>query len=100
MNINTICINYQESLAKKYTLILNSNRCFRITTTATSATTCSKTFLDHVITNDSELEITPGVFNYQISDHVLTVAMLKNKKSSSKKRKYSEIVQKQKYLLL
>ena len=79
MNINTLCNNYQESLSKKYDLILKSNGCFQTITTATRITTCSKTLLDHIITNESELQITPGVFNYQISDHSLTFVMLKNR---------------------
>ena len=79
MNINTLCNNYQESLSKKYDLILKSNGCFQTITTATRITTCSKTLLDHIITNESELQITPGVFNCQISDHSLTFVMLKNR---------------------
>ena len=86
MNINTLCNNYQESLAKKYDLILKSNCYFQTITTATRITTCSKTLLDHIITNESELQITPGVFNYQISDHLLTFVMLKNTQCSSQKR--------------
>ena len=78
MNINTLCNNYQESLAKKYDLIVKSNGCFQTMTTATRITACSKTLLDHIITNESELQITPGAFNYQISDHSLTFVMLKN----------------------
>ena len=97
MNINTLCNNYQESLAKKYDLILKSNGCFPTITTATRITNCSKTLLDHIITNESELQITPGVFNYQISDHPLTFVMLKNKQCSSRKRKYSETVEKQQF---
>ena len=97
MNINTLCNNYQESLAKKYDLILKSNGCFQTITTATRITACSKTLLDHIITNESELQITPGVFNYQISDHSLTFVVLKNTQCSSQTRKYSEIVGKQKF---
>ena len=53
--------------------------------------------LDHIITNESELEITPEVFSYQISDHSLTFVMLKNTQCSSQKCKYSETVEKQKF---
>ena len=53
--------------------------------------------LDHIITNESELQITPGVFNYQISDHLLTFALLKNTQCSSQKRKSSETEEKQKF---
>ena len=97
MNINTLCNNYQESLAKKYDLILKSNGCFQTITTATRITTCSKTLLDHIITNESELQITPGVFNYQISDHSLTFVMLKNTQCASQKCKYRETVENQKF---
>ena len=97
MNIHTLCNNYQESLAKKYDLILKSNGCFQTITTATRITTCSKTLLNHIITNESELQITRGVFNYQISDHSLTFVVLKNPQCSSQKRKYSETVEKQKF---
>ena len=97
MNINTLCNNYQESLAKKYDLILKSNGCFQTITTATRITTCSKTLLDHIITNESELQITPKVFIYQISDHSLTFVMLKNTQCSSQKCKYRETLENQKF---
>ena len=58
--------------------------------------TCSKTLLDHIITNESELQITPRVFNYQILDHSLTFVMLKNTQCSYQKCKYSETAEKQK----
>ena len=38
----------------------------------------SKTLLDHILTNEQTLEVTPGVIDFEISDHCLTFAMLKN----------------------
>ena len=97
VNINTLCNNYQESLAKKHDLISKSNGCLQTITAATITTTCSKTLLDHIITNESELQITLEVFNYQISDHSLIFVMLKNTQCSSQKRNNSETVEKQKF---
>ena len=50
---------------------------------------------DHIITSESELKITVGV--YQISDHSLIFVTLKNKQCSSQKRKYSETLKRQKF---
>ena len=40
MNINTLCNNYQKSLAKKYNLTLKSNSCFQTITPAPRITSC------------------------------------------------------------
>ena len=86
MNINILCNNHQIGIAKKYNLILNSNGCHSAITTATRVTNHSKTLLDHVLTNEQTLEVTPGVIDFQISDHCLTFAMLKNSNDIMPKR--------------
>jgi len=72
ININTLGDNYQEMLARKYNLILKSNDCFSTITTATRITKEIKTLLDHILTNESVLEVNPGIIDYQISDHSCT----------------------------
>ena len=86
MNINILCNNYQIGIAKKYNLILNSNGCYSAITTATRVTNHSKTLLDHILTSEQTLEVTPGVIDFQISDHCLTFAMLKNSNNTKPKR--------------
>ena len=71
-------------MTRKYNLILKSNDCFQTITTATQVTTCLKTLMDHIVPNNSELEITFGVFNFQILDYSLNFTMLSNKKAPPK----------------
>jgi len=41
-------------------------------------TPTSQTIIDHVLTNDNESTIEPGVFNYKISDHNATYCVMHN----------------------
>ena len=59
MNVNTLLNNHQENLAKKYNLILKSNNCFSVITTATRVTHQTETLLDHILTNEKDFEVIP-----------------------------------------
>ena len=87
MNVNTLLNNHQENLAKKYNLILKSNNCFSVITTATRVTHQTETLLDHILTNEKDFEVIPGVIDYHISDHSLTFAILKTNQSRNERNK-------------
>ena len=83
-----------------YELILKSNGCYLIINKPTHLTKCSKTSIDHILTNDSDLNITPGTIDYHISDHVFVFAVLqfnkfynldKNKKAVTTSKKFRKI---------
>ena len=59
-----------------YELILKSNGCYLIINKPTRLTKRSKTSIDHILTNDSDLNITPGIIDYHISDHLFVFAVL------------------------
>ena len=42
----------------------------------TRLTKRSKTSIDHILTNDSDLNITPGIIDYHISDRLFVFAVL------------------------
>ena len=77
VNVNTLLNNHQENLAKKYNLILKSNNCVSVITTATHVAHETETLLDHILLNKKDLEVIPGEIDYHISDHSLTFAILK-----------------------
>ena len=52
-----------------YRQTLNSNGFTCLITKATRVTLNSKTTIDHLLTNDCESKLTPGVVSYKISDH-------------------------------
>ena len=71
--------------------MLNSNSCYSTITTATRVTNHSKTLWDHILMNEQTLEVTPRVINFQISDHCLTFAILRNSRNTMPKRPIKEI---------
>ena len=80
-----------------YELILKSNGCYLIINKPTGLTKRSKTSINHILTNDSNLNITPGIIDYHISDHLFVFAVLqfdkfynleKNKKAVATPKKF------------
>ena len=72
--------------------MLNSNGCYSIITTATRVTNHSKTLLDHILTNEQTLEVTPGLIDFQILNHCFTFAMLRNSHSTLPKGPFKETI--------
>ena len=100
ININTLCDSRQLNYSKMYKLILKSNGCYLIINKPTHLTMRSKTSIDHILTNDSDLNITPGIIDYHISDHLFVFAVLqfnkfynleKNKKAIITPMKFRKI---------
>ena len=52
-----------------YLQTLDSKRCTCLITNPTGVTLNSKTIIDHLLTNDFESKLTPGVIAYKISHH-------------------------------
>ena len=52
-----------------YLQTLDTNGFTCLTTDPTRVTLDSKTIIDHLLTNDYESKLTPGVISYKISDH-------------------------------
>ena len=80
-----------------YELILKSNDCYLIINKPTRPTKRSKTSFDHILTNDSNLNFTPGTIDYHFSDHLFVFAVLqfnkfynldKNKKAVTTTKKF------------
>ena len=59
----TIC-SYSD-----YVNVYESNVFFNLVSIPTRVTPNSQTIIDHILTNDSESILTPGVILYKISDH-------------------------------
>ena len=59
----------QTNYVSDYNLLLQSNFFFSLITKPTRVTNSSKTIIDHVLTNDTDSILTPGVLTYSISDH-------------------------------
>ena len=76
ININTLYNTHQPNITQKYDLILKCNGCRSIITKPTRTIKHSQTSIDHIITNDTVPEITPGVIDYFISDHSFIFAFL------------------------
>ena len=57
------------SSGSDYLKMLQSHAFFPIITKPTRVSASSQTIIDHILTNDTESTITPGVFPYKISDH-------------------------------
>ena len=53
----------------KYLQILNANAFISLTIKSTRVTSNSQTTIDHILTNDNNSSISPGVFHFSISDH-------------------------------
>ena len=76
ININTLCDSRQLNFSKMYELILKSHGCYLIINKSTRLTKRFKTLIDHILTNDSDLNITPGTIDYHIFDHLFVFAAL------------------------
>ena len=59
----------QTNYVSDYNLLLQSNFFFSLITNPTRVTNSSKTIIDHVLTNDTDSILAPGVLTYSISDH-------------------------------
>ena len=59
----------QTNYVSDYNLLLQSNFFFSLITTPTRVTNSSKTIINHVLTDDTDSILTPGVLTYSISDH-------------------------------
>ena len=66
ININTLCDSKQLNYSKMYELILKINGCYLIINKSTRLTKRFKTPIDHILTNDSDLNITPGIIDYRL----------------------------------
>ena len=62
--------NANVSTTNDYLHVLRSNAFFNLITKPTGVTSSSHIPIDHVLTNDSESSIKPGVFHYIISEHL------------------------------
>ena len=69
-------MNYDLSLKHRYVSpisdyvnVCKSNAFFNLVSIPTRVTPNSQTIIDHILTNDSESILTPGVILYKISDH-------------------------------
>ena len=100
IKINTLCDLRQLNFSKMYELILKSNGYYLIINKPTRLTKRSKTSIDHILTNDSDLKFTPGIIDYRISDHLFAFAVLqfnkfynldKNKKAVATLKKFRKI---------
>ena len=64
-----IDISSQTNYVSDYNLLLQSNFFFSLITKPTRVINSSKTIINHVLTNDTDSIVTPGVLIYSISDH-------------------------------
>ena len=81
-----------------YELILKSNGCcYLFINKPTRLTKRSKTSIDYILTKDFNLNITPSIIDYHISDHLFVFAVLqfnkfynlaKNKKAVTTPKKF------------
>ena len=58
--------------------MLRSNPFHSIVDKPTKVTATSSTLLDHILTNDTISQITPGILNSNVSDHFPTFVLIKN----------------------
>ena len=80
MNINNRCNSYQVGIPKKCNFLLNSNACLLFHNNNYSDS-CDKSFKNIVGPNLNErtnAEVSPGVIDFQIWNHRLKFAMLRN----------------------
>ena len=66
INIDLKC---DSSLKSEYLHMIESNVFSSLFTQPTRVTAGSQTIIDHLLTNDTESAITPGVFLYKLADH-------------------------------
>ena len=81
----------QTNYVCEYNLLLQSNFFFSLITKPTRVTNSSKTIIDHVLTNDTDSILTPGVLTYSISDHYPIFCTISNPtfKTTKKNMTYS-----------
>ena len=81
----------QANYVADYNLLLQSNFFFSVITKPTRVTNSSKTIIDHVLINDIDSILTPGVLIYSISDHYPIFCTISNPtfKTTKKNMTYS-----------
>ena len=81
----------QTNYVSDYNLLLQSNFFFSLITKPARVTNSSKTIIDHVLTNDTDSILTPGVSTYSISDHYPIFCTISNPtfKTTKKNMTYS-----------
>ena len=81
----------QTNYVSDYNLLLQSNFFFSLITKPTRVTYSSKTIIDHVLTNDTDSILTPGILTYSISDHYPIFCTISNPtfKTTKKNMTYS-----------
>ena len=72
--------NKAPSLVSDYLDIIRSNAFSNLIDKPTRVTPNTQTIIDHVLTNDSESILTPGVLVYPISDHYATSCIISSDK--------------------
>ena len=58
--------------------MLPNNAFHSIVDKPTRITATSSTLIDHILTNDTSSQITPGILNSDVSDHFTTFVLIKN----------------------
>ena len=62
-------LNSSTGPGREYLQILNANAFMNLFNKSTRVTSNSQTTIDHILTNDNNSYISPGVFHFSISDH-------------------------------
>ena len=73
-----IDLNNESSLKSQYMHTIESNAFSNLITKPTRVTADSETIIDHLLTNDTESVITPGVFLYKLADHYAIYCIVSN----------------------
>ena len=87
-----IDLSTNTTLTSDYMRLLHSNAFCNLITKPTLVTSTTQTIIDHILTNDNESIMTPGVLSYKISDHYPIYCAIKNinnNKPTSAFNKYS-----------
>ena len=69
MGDTNIDLKCDSSLKSEYVHMIESNAFLSLITQPTRVTAGSQTIIDHLLTNDAESVITPGVFLHKLADH-------------------------------
>ena len=78
----------QTNYVSDYNLLLQSNFFFSLISKPTRVTYSSKTIIDHLLTNDTDLILTLGVLTYSISDHYSIFSTISNPTFKNHKKEY------------
>ena len=75
-------LNSSTVPARKYLQILNANAFMNLINKSTRVglTSNSQTTIDHILTNDNNSSISPGVFHFSISDHYWIFGLFSSEK--------------------